>query len=221
MPQPDVLGRNGTYLVFRKLQTRVAEFRRYLRDHASGPEEEELLAAKMIGRWRSGAPLALCPHRDDPELGADPQRNNDFQYFDDDERGLRCPAGAHIRRMNPRDAFKNEAVAVDLHRMIRRGTTYGPMLPEGVLEDDGAERGVVFVFAGAQIRNQFEFVKSQRVNEGIFIGQPGERDPLVGATTGRACSPSRRNRSDDGCQTCRASSSREGASTASRRESAR
>lgn len=25
--------------------------------------------------------------------------------------------------------------------MIRRGTSYGPLLPEGVLEDDGADRG--------------------------------------------------------------------------------
>ena len=35
--------------------------------------------------------------------------------------------------------------------MIRRGTSYGPILPEGVLEDDGADRGIIFVFAGAHI----------------------------------------------------------------------
>ena len=34
----------------------------------------------MMGRWQSGAPLALCPMQDDPELGADPQRNNDFLF---------------------------------------------------------------------------------------------------------------------------------------------
>ena len=32
MPQPEVLGRNGTYVVFRKLHQRVAAFRRYLKD---------------------------------------------------------------------------------------------------------------------------------------------------------------------------------------------
>ena len=30
VPQPDILGRNGSYVVFRKLHQRVAEFRRYL-----------------------------------------------------------------------------------------------------------------------------------------------------------------------------------------------
>lgn len=56
-PQPEVLGRNGSYAVFRKLHQDVAAFRRYLRDNATSPEDEELLAAKIMGRWRSGAPL--------------------------------------------------------------------------------------------------------------------------------------------------------------------
>ncbi len=61
MPEPEILGRNGTYVVFRKLHQRVAAFRQYLKANSASPEEEELLAAKMMGRWRSGAPLALCP----------------------------------------------------------------------------------------------------------------------------------------------------------------
>jgi len=56
MPEPEILGRNGTYLVFRKLQTDVAAYRRYLRERARDREEERLLAAKMVGRWPSGAP---------------------------------------------------------------------------------------------------------------------------------------------------------------------
>jgi hypothetical protein len=57
MPQPEVLGRNGTYLAFRKLYSDVAKFRRYLKANAESPEEEELVQAKMVGRWclpRSG-----------------------------------------------------------------------------------------------------------------------------------------------------------------------
>ena len=73
------------------------------------------------------------------------------------------------------------SVDVRLHRMIRRGTSYGPMLPDGVLEDDGIDRGIVFVFAGAHLKRQFEFVKTQWLNDGIFIGAPQERDPLVGS----------------------------------------
>ena len=180
MPLPDVLGRNGTYVVFRKLHTRVAAYRRYLRERAADRREEALLGAKMVGRWQSGAPLALTPDADDPELGADPKRNNDFKYGDD-LRGLKCPAGAHARRANPRDALDAEnSTDVRLHRMIRRGTSYGPMLPDGVLDDDGADRGIIFVFAGAHPRRQFEFVKTQWINDGIFIGAPNESDPLVG-----------------------------------------
>jgi deferrochelatase/peroxidase EfeB len=59
--EPEILGRNGTYVVFRKLHQRVAEFRKYLKANATRDIDEELLAAKMMGRWRSGAPLALCP----------------------------------------------------------------------------------------------------------------------------------------------------------------
>jgi Predicted iron-dependent peroxidase len=66
--EPELLGRNGTYVVFRKLHQRVADFRRYLNANSKDPQEEELLAAKMMGRWRSGAPLALCPFHDDPNL---------------------------------------------------------------------------------------------------------------------------------------------------------
>ncbi|HSF35069.1 MAG TPA: Dyp-type peroxidase [Nocardioides sp.] len=184
MPTPDELGRNGTYVVFRKLHTKVAAYRSYLRDRARSREEEALLGAKMVGRWQSGAPLAVTPDRDDPALGADPLRNNDFG-FADDARGFKCPVGAHARRANPRDALDQEgSVDVRLHRMLRRSTSYGPMLPEGVTEDDGVDRGIVFVFAGAHIKRQFEFVKTQWLNDGIFIGAPLEADPLVGVHSG-------------------------------------
>ncbi|MGO4301525.1 Dyp-type peroxidase [Leifsonia sp. RAF41] len=184
MPSPDVLGRNGTYVVFRKLRTKVAAYRQYLRSRASNRADEALLGAKMVGRWQGGAPLALSPDHDDEQLGADPSRHNHFTYGDD-PRGFKCPVGAHARRANPRDALDGDgSVDVRLHRMIRRGTSYGPELPEGVLEDDGADRGIIFVFAGAHIKRQFEFVKTQWLNDGIFIGAPNEADPIVGSPRG-------------------------------------
>ena len=144
---------------------------------ATNRDEEALLGAKMVGRWQSGAPLAVSPETDDPELGADPRRNNDFLYGDD-LRGFKCPAGSHARRANPRDALDHEgSVNARLHRMIRRGTSYGPPLPDGVLDDDGADRGIIFVFAGAHLHRQFEFVKTQWINDGIFIGASAEKDP--------------------------------------------
>src|SRR5215831_19918026 len=83
VPVPLELRRNGTFVAIRKFHMDVAGFRRYLRAQASSPADEELIAAKMIGRWRSGAPLVLAPDRDDPQLGADGNRNNDFSYADD------------------------------------------------------------------------------------------------------------------------------------------
>lgn len=181
MPHPDILGRNGTYVVFRKLHQRVAELRRYLKENARSDGDEELLAAKMMGRWRSGAPLALCPHHDDPELGADPRRNNDFT-FADDPTGYKTPPGSHIRRANPRDA--SVAGVVRLHRMLRRGTVYGPELPAGVLEDDGVDRGLMFAFVGAHLGRQFEFVQSEWVNQGELLGIGDTKDPIAGAHDG-------------------------------------
>ena len=178
-PTPDLLGRNGTYVAFRKLHQKVAEFRTYLRDAASGPEDEDLLAAKMMGRWRSGAPLALCPLHDDPALGQDGGRNNTFLFRADDAAGYSTPPGSHIRRCNPRDA--EVAGVVRLHRMIRRGTAYGPLLPEGVLEDDGADRGLMFAFVGSHLKRQFEFVQSEWVNGGEFLGLGDARDPVAAA----------------------------------------
>jgi Dyp-type peroxidase family len=183
VPIPLELRHNGTFVAFRKFQMDVAAFRRYLRAQASSPEEEELIAAKMVGRWRSGAPLVLAPDRDDPQLGSDPNRNNEFSYADD-MKGLKCPFSAHIRRINPRDALKNDIVAVNLHHFLRRGTNYGSPLPEGVFEDDGAERGGVFLLIGAHLRQQFEFVQSQWATDGNFISHGTEQDPLIGNNEG-------------------------------------
>jgi Dyp-type peroxidase family len=182
-PIPDELRHNGTFAAFRKFHMDVAGFRRYLRAQACSPEEEELIAAKMVGRWRSGAPLVLAPDRDDPALGADANRNNDFSYADD-MKGLKCPFSAHIRRVNPRDALKDDIVDVNRHKFLRRGTNYGSPLPEGVLEDDGAERGGVFLLIGAHQQRQFEFVQSQWVTDGNFISHGTEQDPILGNSEG-------------------------------------
>jgi Dyp-type peroxidase family len=179
VPQPEILGRNGSYIVFRKLHQRVAAFRRYLKANASNADDEEFLAAKMMGRWRSGASLSSCPVHDDPAVGADSTKNNDFQFKADDPLGYKTPLGSHIRRMNPRDA--DVAGVARIHRMIRRGTAYGPLLPEGVLEDDGADRGLMFAFVGANLGRQFEFVQSEWMNDSAFFGGTSEQDPISGA----------------------------------------
>ena len=65
-PQPEILSRNGSYMAYRRLEEHVGTFRDFLREHGKTPEEQELIAAKLMGRWRSGAPLVLAPEKDDP-----------------------------------------------------------------------------------------------------------------------------------------------------------
>jgi Dyp-type peroxidase family len=179
LPQPEVLSRNGSYLAYRRLQEHVGAFRDFLRQHGKTPEEQELVAAKLMGRWRSGAPLVLAPEKDDPALGADLQRNNDFDYKTMDPYGYAVPLGAHIRRMNPRDTAAN----MNRRRMIRRGGTYGPPLPEGAPED-GVERGVAAFVGCASLVRQFEFAQNVWINDPNFHELGNERDPIIGNQDG-------------------------------------
>ena len=113
-----------------------------------------------MGRWRSGAPLVLAPEQDDPELGADPMRNNDFNYKEMDPLGYACPLGSHARRLNPRDTAHN----MNRRRMIRRGATYGPALPDGA-PDDGVDRGIAAFIICANLVRQFEFAQNVWIND--------------------------------------------------------
>ena len=181
MPRPDVLGRNGTFVGLRKYQSRVGTFNRFLREHARTEQERELLAAKLVGRWRSGAPLTLAPTHDDPALGADPRRNNDFTYAAD-PHGRQVPLGSHMRRMNPRDTTMAQLADVNVHRIIRRSTTYGaPYDPNATSEqDDEIARGLYFIFLSAKAMATMEFLQEEWINNGNFMNLGDERDPNVG-----------------------------------------
>ena len=181
MPQPEILGRNGTYVGFRKYQTRVGAFNRFLRANGSTQEERELIAAKLVGRWRSGAPLTLAPDVDNPALGADPKRNNDFDYAND-LHGRQVPFGCHIRRMNPRDTKLTRLTDVNIHRVIRRGTTYGPPYNPNDYSEiaDTIPRGAIFLLISARAMATLEFLQQEWINDGDFIGAGNERDPIIG-----------------------------------------
>lgn len=172
------LGRNATYMVYRKLHQHVAAFRRALRERSAYfPGGEEELAAKVMGRWRDGTPLVLSPDGYGHERYLTPERINDFRYEDDPD-GMHCPLGAHIRRVNPRDALGWHSTRTRRHRMIRRGMPYGPPAPEGEVDDD-QDRGLIFVSFCGSIRRQFEIVQAQWCADGNIFGLGEDKDWIL------------------------------------------
>jgi Dyp-type peroxidase family len=178
-------GRNGTYVVVRQLAQNVELFWRTMDQQSrtpSGKTDREgaiHLAAKCVGRWPSGAPLARSPDKDDPQLGAD----NTFGYADD-SAGLRCPIASHIRRSNPRDSLEPDpeesVVVVNRHRILRRGRSYGPPLAPFEPDTQPAERGLFFICVNSNIRRQFEFIQQTWLNNAKFDGLYRDKDPIVG-----------------------------------------
>ncbi|KAJ7601434.1 hypothetical protein B0H17DRAFT_1155301, partial [Mycena rosella] len=75
---------DGSFLVFRQLQAAVPEFN------------------KFLTTTHSGAPIFLAPTADDPVLGADRTRNNDFNFFVESSESP----------IPPRDQIQPDAVPV-------------------------------------------------------------------------------------------------------------
>jgi len=178
------LGFAGTFQVWRKLHEDVATFRRWTAEQADQLEmDEELLKAKLIGRWPDGSPISLTPDRPQPELGLDPDKVNDFD-FADDPMGMKCPIGSHIRRVNPRSGLGFGDALTSRQRIVRRGMTYGPAFPDGTATDDGADRGIYFIAFMADLERQFEFIQQNWCNSGDLLGIGPDRDPFVGQAPG-------------------------------------
>jgi Dyp-type peroxidase family len=183
-PVPHILASNGTFMVYRKLHQNLATFRDYLNQHAAlyaGGKEK--LAAKFIGRWRDGTPIELSPDKPDQTITLDPARSTNFTFAADSE-GTRCPVGAHIRRVNPRDAFGFDSKLINRRRITRRGLPYGTWTPEDQPVTDPEERGVIFIALNANISRQFEFVQQQWINYGNDARLGNEKDMLMGNHTG-------------------------------------
>jgi Dyp-type peroxidase family len=184
------LGRSGTYMVYRKLSQNVALFRKTVRDGARLYEGGEAkLLAKIVGRWPNGTPLVSSPDAPDPNFGPEDLSRNAFRYLEVDEKGLRCPLGAHIRRANPRDALgwkelEQSGLLSYRHRIIRRGMPYGPPLPPDAsdteLAEDRVDRGLMFVCFNASISRQFEGIQTQWINDGNAFGLGHDKDYLLG-----------------------------------------
>ncbi len=207
-PDHTDLGRNGSYLVLRQLHQDVHGFWHELDRQAEGdPNVREQLAAAMVGRTKNGDPLVTSSQETvaDNAPAQRPERN-DFTY-ETDQRGLRCPLGAHIRRVNPRNAdlpggpggllsrlwrmlgfnaatrHQDLVASTRFHRLLRRGRPFGPDATPALSPAQaapGTETGIYFICLVANIKRQFEFVQSAWVVGTTFAGLTGESDPLLG-----------------------------------------
>lgn len=205
VPEPEVLGLNGSFSAFRVLAQDVAGFEAYLDQaatdllaHLRGEELlapaapwverrglsrhsalREVVAAKMCGRWRNGVPLALSPDSPDDLDSTHPVPLGDFDH-ENDNTGVRCPYGAHTRRCNPRGSMIVQRMANHTRRLVRRGVPYGPVYDPA--RPDGVERGLLGNFLCANLAAQFEALLYDWLNLGLQDPRlTGSNDPLLGA----------------------------------------
>ena len=198
--------KNGSLLVFRRLQQNVAGFTRFVKEAASTIPgmTPDRLGALLVGRWKSGAPVLRAGDNDLPALGISPLANNDFLFTANspppvflpgvqppkpfpeapaDAHGLICPHAAHIRKVNPRDQDSDLGDQFDTltRRILRRGIPYGPPIHDPAT-DDGVDRGLHFLCYQTSIEQQFETVQLDWANS---PNKPtvGGHDVIIGQTS--------------------------------------
>jgi putative iron-dependent peroxidase len=205
-------GLNGSYLVVRQIEQAVEKFLDCERANPSAPRETVAGAAgappaqpspvsvapsvgeKMIGRKRDGSSLVQCPMAV-PEIDA-------FRYRVNDADGFQCPAGAHVRRANPRDLLgwdvESGITASKLHRLIRRGRVWaktdcanpgGANCGDKEHRDPDSDRrcgqGLVFIALNADLERQYEFIQQNWMMNRRFGNLSNEQDPILGNASPR------------------------------------
>ncbi|KAF7369765.1 DyP-type peroxidase [Mycena venus] len=186
--------KDGSFLVFRQLKQLVPEFNKFLTDNPivmnglTPQQGSDLLGARMVGRWKSGAPVDLAPIFDDPVLGADPTRNNDFTFQHPDAvlstNQTRCPFSAHIRKTRPRADLGTPEETT--HHIMRAGIPYGPEVSgaEASSNTTSTERGLAFVSYQSNIGNGFRFLQQTWADNANFVHSGVGVDPIIGALAG-------------------------------------
>ncbi|MFI6155907.1 Dyp-type peroxidase [Kitasatospora sp. NPDC051170] len=191
--------RNGSFQVVRRLAqdvpgwwSQVAVKLRELKLAKAVPDTAttEWLAARMVGRWRSGAPV--CKHRDrDVPNSPDAAKDNDFDFRDDLE-GLVTPLWSHLRKTSPRDGLQETpdkppipAKTLDGRRIMRRGTPYGAPFDPASEGPGGPDdpRGLLFICYQADLQRQFEFIQADWMDQPNF---PPNRDSGADTPAGHA-----------------------------------
>jgi len=187
--------RNGSFVAYRRLRQDVAAFRAFTQQSPQWGLTPGQLAAKLMGRWPSGAPIqalpidaaAPTPGLTDPSVTTpavlDEGTINDFS-FDADIDGTKVPRAAHIRKMNPRSEQLPGGDKASRHRMLRRGIPYGPDFAEAEpaytpTVPSSQDRGLLFICYQASLSRTFETVQGTWANKPDFP-QPGDgEDPII------------------------------------------
>ncbi len=205
--------RNGSFLVYRRLRQDVGLFWRTMREEAArlaalpgfSGLTDAVLAARLVGRWPSGAPVNRVPRGDDPKLGDDALANNDFRFDSDtpapilrgrqaepyplakaDPAGVACPWAAHIRKVNTRDSANDMGAreATYGRRLLRVGVAFGKPLAdryaEPAADPEHGNRGLLFLAIQASIEGQFEFLQARWANDATRPKMPGGNDMVIG-----------------------------------------
>jgi Dyp-type peroxidase family len=190
-PQPGWT-ENGSYLVFRRLRQDVKGFRDFLDTEAARQGTTvDLLGAKLVGRYRSGAPLvgAGDAAEDPGTTNADVlqrTRINAFGYSTDPQ-GTQVPRAAHIRKTYPRDQQVSDGELGERPRILRRGIPFGqsfrhgnpPDSPVGAGPQFPNDRGLCFVCYQRSIRDQFELIQCTWVNQEAVPEAGDGVDPIA------------------------------------------
>lgn len=175
----------GSYLVYRKLEQNVKEFRKDRQKLAQTLNiNNDLAGALVVGRFADGTPVTKS---DIPTYAVTP--TNNFNY-DADVAATKCPFHAHIRKTNPRgDTGRvesspgfDEALAIEKnHRIARRAMSYGEKDPTKTPETGS---GLLFLCFQANIENQFNFIQARWANPVRFVKVGVGPDPLIGQPQG-------------------------------------
>lgn len=184
---------DGSFLVIRRLAQDVPGWWSQVeRTYEGLPEDVKQrvspdgLAARFVGRWRSGTPVDKAPNKD---LRGGRRRSDDNNFeFEGDSEGTRCPRFAHIRKVYPRQAPEPSVGEAESNRrrILRRGIPFGPAFDPTAGRGHGidSERGLVFACYQTSIEDQFQFLQSTWVNNASFPGSDDGPDPVIGVDGG-------------------------------------
>jgi Dyp-type peroxidase family len=185
---------DGSFMVIRRLTQFVPEMHKGIANATPSGQRPEQLEAQIVGRWPSGTPVITHPDGDDPELGRNEKKNNDFE-FGNDRLGLTCPWAAHIRKTYPRDDVRTMVdpseeeigkaeAETQRHRLLRRGIQFGDELSPQEDQEGRTlqDRGLLFRCYVSDLARQFEFVQKQWANNSSFVQRSAGQDAIIGQT---------------------------------------